>query len=110
MEITKQRSLPSDAKPPPTSRAPGAAWGDGEGGREPEPVKGLGGGGLGGGEDMDFELAITGPAFGNLIALHRAGVRAPLECVTKLGRVFARMSPEQKQALVETYGDGEYLC
>jgi magnesium-transporting ATPase (P-type) len=58
---------------------------------------------------MDFELAITGPAFGKLMLLHRAGVRAPLECVTKLGRVFARMSPEQKQALVETYGDGHGL-
>jgi hypothetical protein len=65
MEITKQRSLPSDTNPPPTSRAPWAAWGDGERGgyregsgggirREPEPLKGFGGGGGGEGEAMDF--------------------------------------------------------
>jgi len=55
-------------------------------------------------EEMDFEVAVTGAAFGELQIVQRHGSQGPLKAVTLIARVFARMSPEQKQALVETYG------
>jgi len=60
-------------------------------------------------EHMDFEVAVTGPAFGHLMLLHRQGNPSGLQAVTDVARIFARMSPEQKQALVETYGEGHGL-
>ena len=54
------------------------------------------------GDRFDFEVAVTGPAFGCMLALQRRGGReeSALKVVTRLARIFARMTPEQKQALV----------
>ena len=74
-----------------------------------------GGGGRGGhdGEIMDFEVAITGPAFaqfersgpgGKESVGGDAGGRADLLAgVTEVAKVYARMSPDHKQTLVDLY-------
>jgi magnesium-transporting ATPase (P-type) len=61
------------------------------------------------GRGMDFEVAVTGPAFEQLEVMGKGSGMAELKAVTKIAKIFARMSPDQKQSLVEHYGEEHQL-
>lgn len=55
------------------------------------------------GEEM--ELALTGAAFEHLHTMKKQGDAEPMYKIMEQAKVYARMSPEQKQALVELFAE-----